>query len=92
MTNTAAPRKIGKYEAMYAEPVTPEQAELDALIARSNELDDLFTWDRTEVSNFRWTGTDAEWAEKEAVREAIARHPIIVAENEAMFRAEARMR
>lgn len=66
-------------------------AELDKLIARETELElAYFTWDRTQVSNFRWTGTEAERAELDALRDQISNHPCIIAENEAIARAEAR--
>ena len=62
----------------------------EVLIPRECALDDNFAWDPS-TKGFAWTGTDAERTELETVRNEIATHPAIVAENKMMMRAEARM-
>ena len=50
-------------------------ADLDTLLARSAHLEGLFAWDRSQPSGFRWTGTEADAIERDAVREALERLP-----------------
>jgi len=39
----------------------------DDLVDRLMELERLFTYDRSTVSGFRWTGTDADTIERAAI-------------------------
>ncbi|HUW00719.1 MAG TPA: hypothetical protein VMW08_00065 [Acidimicrobiales bacterium] len=62
----------------------------EVLIPAEVELSERFAWNH-ETHGFDWTGTDAERAEMDRLRDEIARHPVIVAEDRLMMRAEARM-
>lgn len=66
------------------------EEELDALTDELLTLERFFVWD-PPTHYFKWTGTDEEQKRLEEVRALISAHPIIVAENIAMMRAEARM-
>ena len=68
---------------------TGTQEHLDGLVAREFKLEELFAWDHS-TKGFAWTGTEAERTELDAIRDEISNHPIILAEDRIIARAEAR--
>ena len=59
------------------------------LYENERNLEDLFAWDPS-TKGFAWTGTTEQFDALQAVRAEISNHPLILAENKIMARAEAR--
>ncbi|HUW01782.1 MAG TPA: hypothetical protein VMW08_05485 [Acidimicrobiales bacterium] len=62
----------------------------EVLIPRETDLSNGFAWDPS-TKGFAWTGTTEQFDALQAVRAEIAAHPLMVAEQKMMMRAEARM-